>query len=46
MHTVKWYKESDLSILHPLSDAVPCALLNTSNERRVVDNAIKDFPAL
>jgi hypothetical protein len=46
MHTVKWYKESDLSILYPLSDAVPRTLLDASNECGVIDNAVEDLPAL
>jgi len=46
MHTVKWYKESDLSILHPLSDTVPCALLDAGNESGVIDNTVEDLPAL
>jgi hypothetical protein len=46
MHTVKWYKESDLSILHPLSDPVPCALLDASDESSIIDNAVEDLPAL
>jgi len=43
---VKWYKESDLSILHPLSDTVPRALLDTGDESGVIYDAVEDLPAL
>jgi hypothetical protein len=46
MPTVEWYKESDLSILHPLSDTVPCALLDAGNESSVIDDTVEDLPAL
>jgi hypothetical protein len=46
MHTVKGNKESDLSVLHPLSDTVPCALLDAGDKGRVVNNAVEDLPAL
>lgn len=43
---MKWYKESDLSILHPLSDTVPRALLDAGDESSVIDYAVEDLPAL
>jgi len=43
---MKWYKESNLSILHPLSNTVPRTLLDTGDEGGVVDNAVEDLPAL
>jgi hypothetical protein len=46
MHTVKGNKESNLSVLHPLSDTVPCALLDAGDKGRVINNAIEDLPAL
>jgi hypothetical protein len=46
MHTVKGYKEPDLSILHPLSDTVPCALLDAGDERCIVDDTVEELPAL
>jgi len=46
MHTVKRHKESDLSILHPLSDTVPRAFLDAGDESSVIDNAVEDLPAL
>jgi hypothetical protein len=46
MHTVKWNKKSNLSVLHPLSDAVACALLDAGDKGRVVNNAVEDLPAL
>lgn len=46
MHTVKGHKESDLSVLHPLSNAVPGALLDAGDKGCVVNNAVKDLPAL
>lgn len=46
MPTVKWHKQSNLSVLHPLSDTVSCTLLDASNERGVVDDAVEDLPAL
>jgi hypothetical protein len=46
MHTVKGNKESYLSVLHPLSDTVPCALLDAGDKGRVVNNAVEDLPAL
>lgn len=42
---MKWHEQSYLTILHPLSDTVSCALFNASNERRVVDDAVEDLPA-
>ena len=46
MPTVEWYKESDLSILHPLSNTVPRALLDAGDESSVIDYAVEDLPAL
>jgi len=41
--TMKWHKQPDLTVLNPLSDAVPCAPLDSSNERGVVDDAVEDL---
>jgi hypothetical protein len=46
MPTVEWYKESDLSILHPLSDTIPCALLDAGDKSGVIDDTVEDLPAL
>ena len=46
MPTVERYKESDLSILHPLSNTVPRALLDAGDESSVIDYAVEDLPAL
>ena len=46
MPTVERYKESDLSILHPLSDTVPRALLDAGDESSVIDYTVEDLPAL
>lgn len=46
MLTMKWHKEPDLSALHPLPDAVPCALLHASDEGGVVDYTVEDLPTL
>ena len=43
---MEWYKESDLSILHPLSDTVPRALLDAGDEGGVIDDAVEDLPTL
>lgn len=43
---MEWYKEPDLSVLHPLSDTVPRALLDASDESGIIDNAVEDLPAL
>ena len=40
---MKWHKQPDLTVLNPLSDAIPCAPLDSSNERGVVDNAVEDL---
>lgn len=40
---MKWHEEPDLSILHPLPDAVPRAPFDACNERAVVDDAIEDL---
>lgn len=45
MHTVKWHKESDLSILHPLSDTIPSALFDAGHKGSVVDDAVEDLPS-
>lgn len=46
MHTVKGHEESDLSVLHPLSDTVPRTLLDTGDKSRIVNDAIEYLPAL
>lgn len=43
---MKWYKESDLSILHPLSDTVPRALLDAGDKSGVIDYAVEDLSTL
>ena len=43
---MEWYKESDLSILHPLPDTVSRALLDAGDESGVIDDAVEDLSAL
>lgn len=43
---MEWYKESDLSILHTLSDTVPRTLFNASDEGGVIYDAVEDLPTL
>lgn len=40
-HTMKRHKKPNLSIPHPLPDAIPSAPLYSRNERAVVDDAVE-----
>lgn len=41
---MKRYKEPDLSILHPLPNAIARALFDARHQRSIVYNAVEDFP--
>jgi len=41
---MKRHEKPDLTILHPLPDAVARALLDASHESSVVDDAVEDLP--
>lgn len=42
-HTMKWHKEPYLSVLNPLSDAIPCTPLDAGDKGAFVGDAVEDL---